>query len=94
MEILNSEPLLIQKEIEAFLTSFSALTGAHIGIHDLEYDIAISSGHMNNNLCEFCKHRSQRFLDRCVCDDRYYLMQAVNSQSCKTASQSVLWISE
>ena len=80
VEILNSEPLLIQQEIEAFLTSFHALTGAHMGIHDLEYDIAISSGQINHNLCAFCKHRSQRFIDRCVCEDRYYLAQAVDSQ--------------
>lgn len=72
-------------EIIDFLTNFKALTGAHIGIHDLQYSIKISPGLPEKNLCAFCKKKcSYRFLEKCICDDRYYLDQAIRTQQITT----------
>lgn len=71
-------------EIMDFLTNFKALTGAHMGIHDLQYSIAISSGLPEENLCAICKKYSNRFLRKCICDDKYYLDQAIRTQQITT----------
>lgn len=68
------------EEIREFLTAFNKITGAHIGIHDLEYAVAYPSGGVDGNLCEFCKNRCHAFLDKCRCDDALHLSKAISSR--------------
>lgn len=66
--------------IQAFLTSFNKITGAHIGIHDPEYAIEYASGGVDGNLCDFCKKRCDAFLNNCYCDDALHLSIAISSR--------------
>ncbi len=66
------------QDIRTFLTSFNALTGANIGIHDRYYAVAIPSGGVEGTLCAYCKEKCPAFLERCYCEDNEHMEEAEN----------------
>ena len=66
------------EEIIRFMRSFVRMTKAHIGIHDMSYSTSVGCGE-NDNICEYCKTKCGRFLEKCKDDDKKYLDIAMES---------------
>jgi len=66
----------LKNEATEFARNFNMLTNAHMGIHDMRYDLAIPSGLMKNNLCRYCNSKCHEFHNKCKCDDKKYLDKA------------------
>ena len=67
---------VLHDNAQMFAKNFYNLTGAHMGIHDMLYNISIPSGLSGNNLCAVCKKYCCEFVERCQCDDKKYLEKA------------------